>query len=114
MEGRASGSQPCRSAWSQFRGFSKSDVLEPVPPLARLVGTTIALSADPVVAETRHRFWNDRCERTSQVIDRAVERGELSEGANPREVIETLSVTMYFRLLVGDEVRRGLHRPLHR
>ncbi|MFQ6397958.1 TetR/AcrR family transcriptional regulator [Nocardia sp. KC 131] len=73
------------------------------PGVARLVGTTIALSVDPEVAAARHRFWNDRFERTSQVIDRAVERGELPEGTNPREVIETLSAPLYFRLLVGDE-----------
>ncbi|MBF6468317.1 TetR/AcrR family transcriptional regulator [Nocardia beijingensis] len=72
------------------------------PGLARLVGTTIALSADPEVAAARHRFWEDRFQRSSQVIARAVERGELAEDVDPREVLETLSAPLYFRLLVAD------------
>ncbi|MDV7241739.1 MULTISPECIES: TetR/AcrR family transcriptional regulator [Rhodococcus] len=73
------------------------------PGIARLLATTIALSADPDVAAARHRFWNDRFERTSHVIRRAIERGELPEDVNPREVLETLSAPLYFRLLVGDQ-----------
>ncbi|WP_068065107.1 TetR/AcrR family transcriptional regulator [Nocardia xishanensis] len=73
------------------------------PGIARLVGTTIALSADPEVAAARRHFWEDRFQRSSQVIGRAVERGELPEGVNARSVIETLSAPLYFRLLVGDE-----------
>ncbi|MFE3444198.1 TetR/AcrR family transcriptional regulator [Nocardia sp. NPDC059180] len=73
------------------------------PGIARLVGTTIALSTDPEVAAARHRFWNDRFERSSEVVTRAIERGELPEDAEPREIIETLSAPLYFRLLVGDD-----------
>ncbi|MGV9822608.1 TetR/AcrR family transcriptional regulator [Nocardia xishanensis] len=73
------------------------------PGTARLVGTTIALSADPEVAAARHHFWEDRFQRSSQVIVRAVERGELPGDVNARAVIETLSAPLYFRLLVGDE-----------
>ncbi|MFE6925564.1 TetR/AcrR family transcriptional regulator [Nocardia sp. NPDC057663] len=73
------------------------------PGIARLVGTTIALSADPEVAAARHRFWNDRFERSAQVVTRAVERGELPATAVPRDVIETLAAPLYFRLMVGDE-----------
>ncbi|WP_159846734.1 TetR/AcrR family transcriptional regulator [Nocardia sp. CY41] len=72
------------------------------PGIARLVGTTIALSADPEVAAARHRFWEDRFQQSSRVIARAVERGELAEDVDPREVLETLSAPLYFRLLVAD------------
>ncbi|MEV0063162.1 TetR/AcrR family transcriptional regulator [Nocardia sp. NPDC050718] len=73
------------------------------PGIARLVGTTIALSADPEVDAARRKFWNDRFERSSQVITKAVERGELPATVRPRDVLETLSAPLYFRLLVGDE-----------
>ncbi|MGW6728039.1 TetR/AcrR family transcriptional regulator [Nocardia sp. NPDC055029] len=72
------------------------------PGIARLLGTAIALSVDPDVATARHRFWDDRFERTAPVIDKAVERGELPAGTDPREVIETLSAPLYFRLMVTD------------
>ncbi|GAF46990.1 TetR/AcrR family transcriptional regulator [Rhodococcus wratislaviensis] len=73
------------------------------PGIARLLATTIALSADPDVAAARRRFWNDRFERTAHVIRKAIERGELPEDVDPREVLETLSAPLYFRLLVGDQ-----------
>ncbi|WP_067838941.1 TetR/AcrR family transcriptional regulator [Nocardia lijiangensis] len=77
------------------------------PGIARLLGTTIALSADPDVAAARHRFWDERFERTSHVIRRAVERGELPGDVDPREVLETLSAPLYFRILVGDRPLDG-------
>ncbi|MFF0545977.1 TetR/AcrR family transcriptional regulator [Nocardia thailandica] len=73
------------------------------PGIARLVGTTIALSADPEVDAARRRFWTDRFDLSSPVITRAVERGELPAGTDPRSVLETLSAPLYFRVLVGME-----------
>ncbi|MFD8104643.1 TetR/AcrR family transcriptional regulator [Nocardia fluminea] len=73
------------------------------PGIARLVGTTIALSGDPEVDAARRRFWNERFEKSSQIITRAIERGELPEHVDPREVLETLSAPLYFRLLVGEK-----------
>ncbi|MGW0050293.1 TetR/AcrR family transcriptional regulator [Nocardia cyriacigeorgica] len=72
------------------------------PGIARLVGTTIALSSDPEVDAARRRFWSDRFERSSEIITRAVERGELPEHVDPRAMLETLSAPLYFRLLVGE------------
>ncbi|WP_431969823.1 TetR/AcrR family transcriptional regulator [Nocardia sp. bgisy134] len=77
------------------------------PGIARLLGTTIALSTDPDVAAARHSFWNERFERTAHVIRRAVDRGELPDDADPREFLETLSAPLYFRLLVGDSPLDG-------
>ncbi|WP_278264376.1 TetR/AcrR family transcriptional regulator [Nocardia sp. AG03] len=68
--------------------------------VARLVGTTIALS-DPEVDAARQRFWRDRFELSSTVVTRAIERGELPEGTDPEAVLETLSAPVYFRVLVG-------------
>lgn len=73
------------------------------PGIARLLAAITALSADPDVATARRRFWNERFELTASVVHRAVERGELPEGVLPREVLETLSAPLYFRLLVVDQ-----------
>ncbi len=72
------------------------------PGMARLVGTTVALSSDPEVDAARRRFWNDRFERSSQVITEAVARGELPATVDPRAVLETLSAPLYFRIMVGE------------
>lgn len=73
------------------------------PGIARLLAAITALSADSDVATARRRFWNDRFELTACVVRRAVERGELPESVLPREVLETLSAPLYFRLLVVDQ-----------
>jgi AcrR family transcriptional regulator len=73
------------------------------PGIARLIGTTIALSADPEITAARHDFWSDRFRRTALVIDRAIERGELAANVDPHAVVETLSAPIYFRLLVADD-----------
>ncbi|PXX54794.1 TetR family transcriptional regulator [Nocardia tenerifensis] len=71
------------------------------PGIAPLLGTTLALSRDPDVAAARRHFWIDRFERMSPIVHRAIERGELTRAADPREVIETLSAPLHFQLLVG-------------
>lgn len=73
------------------------------PGITRLIGTTIALSADPDVSAARNRFWTERFEQSSHVITRALERGELPSNTDPRSLLETLCAPMYFRLLVIDE-----------
>ncbi|MEV0335671.1 TetR/AcrR family transcriptional regulator [Nocardia sp. NPDC050717] len=73
------------------------------PGIARLVGTSIALSADPEVDAARRRFWHDRFEVSARIITAAIERGELPAAADPRAVLETLSAPLYFRLLVGEK-----------
>ncbi|MFF0607993.1 TetR/AcrR family transcriptional regulator [Nocardia tengchongensis] len=72
------------------------------PGIARLLGSALALSVDADVDAARRHFWNDRFDRTSQVITRAIDRGELALDTDPREVMETLAAPLYFRLLVSD------------
>ncbi|MFC9895020.1 TetR/AcrR family transcriptional regulator [Nocardia sp. NPDC127579] len=73
------------------------------PGVVRLVGAAIALSVDPEVDAARRQFWNDRFELSSQVITKAIERGELPGRTDPREVLETLSAPLYFRLMVSEK-----------
>ncbi|MFE5284111.1 TetR/AcrR family transcriptional regulator [Nocardia sp. NPDC056611] len=72
------------------------------PGIARLLGTTVALSPDPEVAAARRHFWTTRFEQSSSIIQRAIRRGDLPPDTSPGDVIETLSAPLYFRLLVGD------------
>ncbi|MFE4458139.1 TetR/AcrR family transcriptional regulator [Nocardia tengchongensis] len=72
------------------------------PGIARLLGSALALSVDADVDAARRHFWNDRFDRTSQVITRAIDRGELTIDTDPREVMETLAAPLYLRLLVGN------------
>ncbi|MBA2506507.1 MAG: TetR/AcrR family transcriptional regulator [Thermoleophilaceae bacterium] len=50
-------------------------------------------------------FWSTRFEGAEDMVTRAVVRGELPGGADPRLVIEQLIAPTYFRALVtGDEI----------
>ncbi|MFE3101498.1 TetR/AcrR family transcriptional regulator [Nocardia tengchongensis] len=72
------------------------------PGIARLLGSALALSVDADVDAARRHFWNDRFDRTSQVITRAIDRGELPGDVDAHELVETLAAPLYFRLLVGN------------
>ncbi|WP_308297490.1 TetR/AcrR family transcriptional regulator [Tsukamurella paurometabola] len=71
------------------------------PGMARLVGTTLAMSHDDEVDAARRRFWDTRFEGIAPVIERAVDRGELTGLVTARDVIETVAAPIYFRILVG-------------
>ncbi len=74
------------------------------PGIVRLLGTTLALAVDPEVAGARRRFWEARFAATAPVIERAVGRGELPPGAEPRAILEAVAAPLYFRVLVGERV----------
>jgi AcrR family transcriptional regulator len=66
-----------------------------------------AAAADPaqdskLVARVR-QFWTVRYEVLGEIVARAVERGELPEGTDPRPVIDGLLGGIYLRLLVTRE-----------
>jgi AcrR family transcriptional regulator len=52
------------------------------------------------VAATGAGFWAGRLARTGVIVERAVARGELPAGTDPRLVIETLIGPLYVRLLL--------------
>ncbi|CAM3607308.1 TetR/AcrR family transcriptional regulator C-terminal ligand-binding domain-containing protein [Tsukamurella ocularis] len=71
------------------------------PGLARLVGTTLAMSHDAEVDAARVRFWDARFASNAPLIERAVSRGEIPGGIVPRDVLEAVAAPIYFRVLVG-------------
>jgi AcrR family transcriptional regulator len=74
-------------------------------PEAEAVVRAVAAEPDSdskVVAAVR-QFWQVRFELLSAVVERAIERGELPFGTDPRPYIEGLLGGVYLRLLVTRE-----------
>ncbi|MDL9947364.1 TetR/AcrR family transcriptional regulator [Gordonia sp. ABSL11-1] len=75
-------------------------VLVSEPALGRLLGATLALSADQDVRAARERFWRLRFVAGSEIVDNAVRRGAMIATVDPRTIIETLVAPVYFRVTV--------------
>jgi AcrR family transcriptional regulator len=74
---------------------------------------TMALSDDdPAVRAAQQTFFAERFARSGAIVERAVARGELAAGTDPRRLLELAASPVYFRVLfaaeeVGeDEVRQ--------
>ncbi|WP_225433630.1 TetR-like C-terminal domain-containing protein [Mycolicibacterium mucogenicum] len=55
--------------------------------------------AQPRVRTMQTRFWEERFRRSGAVVDRAITRGELPPGTDPRAVLEMAAGPVYFRSL---------------
>ena len=69
--------------------------------LARTIIAAASVSAE--VAEVNREFWTVRLALTETIVDRAVDRGEVSADVSRRVVIETLIGPIYVRLLLTGE-----------
>lgn len=58
-----------------------------------------AATCDEQTAAALHRFYETRVEEWAPCVQQAVERGELAEGTDTREVIRAVSAPLYYRLL---------------
>jgi AcrR family transcriptional regulator len=56
---------------------------------------------DPELAEASNQFWDKRMSLDGAIVERAVARGEVAAGVNPRLVIETVLGPLHLRLLVS-------------
>ncbi|WP_245537913.1 TetR/AcrR family transcriptional regulator [Tsukamurella paurometabola] len=88
-----------------------------MPGIPGLIGTVLAMAADPHVAASRQEFFDARIGMIAPVVRRAIARGELDSGVDERDVIETLAAPLYFCVVVGGElddaaVRRSVDRCL--
>jgi AcrR family transcriptional regulator len=64
-----------------------------------------AATCDPRTAEALHRFYGTRIDEWAPCVRRAIDRGEVPAGTDPREVIRAVSAPLYYRLLnSGDPV----------
>ncbi|MEU4348159.1 TetR/AcrR family transcriptional regulator [Streptomyces sp. NPDC023838] len=58
-----------------------------------------AATCDGRTAAALHRFYETRVDEWAPCVQQAVERGELAEGTDTREVIRAVSAPLYYRLL---------------
>jgi AcrR family transcriptional regulator len=72
------------------------------PLFTSLVAAAIC---DPAAAQALRRFYDTRLTEWSPSITRAVARGELPPGTDPRAVLSAVSAPLYYRLLnTGDPI----------
>ncbi|MDT0611178.1 TetR/AcrR family transcriptional regulator [Streptomyces lancefieldiae] len=62
-----------------------------------------AATGDEQAAAALHRFYDARVTEWEPCARQAVERGELPEGTDTREVIRAVSAPLYYRLLTTDQ-----------
>jgi len=70
---------------------------------AHVRAVAAAGSHDSALAAANRQFWEERLALDAVVVERAVARGEVPAGTEPRPVIEALLGPLYFRLLVTGE-----------
>jgi AcrR family transcriptional regulator len=62
-----------------------------------------AATCDARTAEALHRFYDTRIGEWAPCVEEAIERGELPEGTDAREVIRAVSAPLYYRLLTSGD-----------
>lgn len=90
-------------------GDLRNDLVALLKDVAELLRTPlmqamVRASLDGAVdQEARQSFWAERMHRSSVIIERAIERGELPKGADARSILEHAASPIYFRLLITGE-----------
>ncbi|MEW2082911.1 TetR/AcrR family transcriptional regulator C-terminal ligand-binding domain-containing protein [Streptomyces sp. NPDC005283] len=64
-------------------------------------GIVAAAAHDPQVAQIVHDAFAGRTEHVTQLVRRAIDRGELSPDTDATDVIAALSAPFYYRLLIN-------------
>jgi len=73
-------------------------------PVGRAVATAVLVEADsPTLSSLAQVFWSERFSRAAVIVERAIERGEVSGRADPNGMIEALASQIWFRIMM----RRG-------
>jgi len=73
-------------------------------PIGALIAAASALTVDdPDLAATRDRYWASRFAFADTVIRRAVDRGELPPGAQPRPAMDMLAGALHMRAMLTHE-----------
>jgi AcrR family transcriptional regulator len=94
-------------------GSLRQDLLELARTAAANAATPeVAAMARAVAAQAPHdsrlaaanrRFWDERLALDGVIVERAIERGEIAAGTQPRRVIESLLGPIHLRLLLTGE-----------
>jgi AcrR family transcriptional regulator len=99
-------------------GSLRKDLLELArTAAANAASPEVAAMARAVAAESPHdsrlaaanrRFWDERLALAGAIVERAIERGEVAAGTDPRQVIEAVLGPIHLRLLLtGEPVDRS-------
>ena len=84
--------------------FGRSIAAYLATPLGEAVTQTMAATDDdPAPAAGRTRFWQSRYETARVIIDRAVDRDEVSADTDPELALELLVAPLHFRKLLTRE-----------
>ena len=79
-------------------GNSASPSVEPI-----LRAIIAELPHNPAVTDTAQQFWHERMALDSKIIERAIARGEVPTGTDPRAAIEAVLGPLHLRLLITGE-----------
>jgi AcrR family transcriptional regulator len=99
-------------------GSLRDDLLELArTAAANAASPEVAAMARAVAAESPHdsrlaaanrRFWTERLELDGAIVERAIARGEVAAGTDPRRIIEAVLGPIHLRLLLtGEPVDRA-------
>ncbi|ATY12341.1 TetR family transcriptional regulator [Amycolatopsis sp. AA4] len=73
-------------------------------PAGNALDRTLASAGDdPATQELRDKYWEARYAQSGQIAERAIQRGELPEGTEPRFVLEMLVAPLHFRIVLTRE-----------
>jgi AcrR family transcriptional regulator len=74
------------------------------PEVAEMARAVAAESPrDDRLAAANRRFWSERLQMDGVIIERAIARGEVSDGTDPQLVIEAVLAPIHLRLLLTGE-----------
>jgi AcrR family transcriptional regulator len=73
------------------------------PESEALVRAAAGEPADTKIAEAASAFWGVRFRLLGEMVDRAIERGEVPKGTDPKPIVEALLAGIYLRLLITRE-----------
>jgi AcrR family transcriptional regulator len=73
-------------------------------PIGALLARASVLTVnDPAVAATQERYWATRFELGKAIVNRAIDRGELPPGTQPRPALDMLAGALHMRALLTHE-----------
>jgi AcrR family transcriptional regulator len=74
-------------------------------PDVQAIVRAVASIGDPdsLIVDASRRFWQTRFEMAAQMVERAVDRGEIPAGTDAHLVVQSIIAPIYFRLLMSRE-----------
>ena len=78
------------------------------PLIAGLLQAVVTQGRDiETIRQARVRFWAERFAVSGRLVERAIERGELPAGTDPRQFLELASSPLFFRGVITGEPFAG-------